>query len=48
MLSYYHLETLLPRLFAFLIAMTLHDAAHAGVAWLLGDRTAREQQTIIA
>lgn len=42
MLSYYHLETLLPRLFAFLIAMTLHDAAHAGVAWLLGDRTAQE------
>lgn len=42
MLSYFHLETLLPRLFAFLIAMTLHDAAHAGTAWLLGDRTARE------
>ncbi|NOU63071.1 site-2 protease family protein [Paenibacillus sp. LMG 31461] len=42
MLAYYHLETLLPRLFAFLIAMTLHDTAHAGVAWLLGDRTARD------
>ncbi|NOU99262.1 site-2 protease family protein [Paenibacillus planticolens] len=42
MLSYYHLETLLPRLVAFLIAMTLHDAAHAGAAWLLGDRTARD------
>ncbi|MBP1962021.1 site-2 protease family protein [Paenibacillus aceris] len=42
MLSYYHLETLLPRLLAFLIAMTLHDAAHAGAAWLLGDRTARD------
>lgn len=46
MLSYYHLETLLPRLFAFLIAMTLHDAAHAGVAWLLGDRTARESKRL--
>ena len=46
MLSYYHLETLLPRLFAFLIAMTLHDAAHAGVAWLLGDRTARDSKRL--
>ncbi|SDN88942.1 Zn-dependent protease (includes SpoIVFB) [Paenibacillus sp. yr247] len=46
MLSYYHLETLLPRLFAFLIAMTLHDAAHAGVAWLLGDRTAQESKRL--
>ncbi|MCY9694081.1 site-2 protease family protein [Paenibacillus alginolyticus] len=46
MLSYYHLETLLPRLFAFLIAMTLHDAAHAGAAWLLGDRTARDSKRL--
>ncbi|TXK76541.1 site-2 protease family protein [Paenibacillus sp. N3.4] len=46
MLSYYHLETLLPRLFAFLIAMTLHDAAHAGVAWLLGDRTAKQSKRL--
>lgn len=44
MLAYYHLETLLPRLFAFLIAITLHDTAHAGVAWLLGDRTARDNK----
>ncbi|UKS30651.1 site-2 protease family protein [Paenibacillus sp. HWE-109] len=46
MLSYYHLETLLPRLVAFLIAMTLHDAAHAGAAWLLGDRTARDSKRL--
>ncbi|NQX64944.1 site-2 protease family protein [Paenibacillus alba] len=46
MLSYYHLETLLPRLLAFLVAMTLHDAAHAGAAWLLGDRTARESKRL--
>lgn len=46
MLSYYHLESLLPRLLAFLIAMTLHDAAHAGVAWLLGDRTARDSKRL--
>lgn len=46
MLAYYHLETLLPRLFAFLIAMTLHDTAHAGVAWWLGDRTARDSKRL--
>ncbi|MFC5448029.1 site-2 protease family protein [Paenibacillus aestuarii] len=46
MLAYFHLETLLPRLFAFLIAMTFHDAAHAGAAWLLGDRTARENHRL--
>ncbi|WP_163944410.1 site-2 protease family protein [Paenibacillus sp. SYP-B3998] len=46
MLSYFHLETLLPRLFAFLIAMTLHDAAQAGTAWLLGDRTARDSKRL--
>lgn len=46
MLAYYHLETLLPRLFAFLIAMTLHDTAHAGVAWLLGDRTATDSKRL--
>lgn len=46
MLAYYHLETLLPRLFAFLIAMTLHDTAHAGVAWLLGDRTAKDSKRL--
>ncbi|WNR42494.1 site-2 protease family protein [Paenibacillus roseipurpureus] len=44
MLSYYHLETLLPRLFAFLIAMTLHDFVQAGVAQLLGDPTARNNK----
>jgi Zn-dependent protease len=43
MLSFLHVETLFPRLFAFLIAMTLHDAAHALTASILGDRTAREQ-----
>jgi Zn-dependent protease len=41
--SYLHLDTLLVRLSAFLIAMTLHDAAHACVAAMLGDRTAKEQ-----
>lgn len=46
MLAYFHLETLLPRLFAFLIAMTLHDTAHAGVAWWLGDRTARDSRRL--
>jgi Zn-dependent protease len=46
MLGFYHLETLLPRLFAFLIAMTLHDIAHAGVAWLLGDRTAKDSKRL--
>jgi Zn-dependent protease len=46
MLAYYHLETLLPRLFAFLIAMTLHDTAHAGVAWWLGDRTGRDSKRL--
>jgi Zn-dependent protease len=46
MLSYLHLDTLLPRLFAFLIAMTLHDAAHAGTAWLLSDRTARNTKRL--
>ncbi|MEW9699046.1 site-2 protease family protein [Paenibacillus sp. SI8] len=46
MLSYFHLDTLLPRLLAFLIAMTLHDAAHAGTAWLLGDRTARQSKRL--
>jgi Zn-dependent protease len=43
MLSFLHLETLFPRLFAFLIAMTLHDAAHAWTASILGDQTARKQ-----
>ncbi|MGG1515195.1 M50 family metallopeptidase [Paenibacillus oryzisoli] len=38
MLLYFHLETLLPRLCAFLVAMALHDAAHLGAAWLLGNR----------
>ncbi|UJF31185.1 site-2 protease family protein [Paenibacillus hexagrammi] len=42
MTSYFHLETLLPRLVAFLIAMTVHDASHLFTAWLLGDRSARE------
>lgn len=46
MLSYYHVETLLPRLLAFLIAMTLHDAAHAGVARLLGDSSARDSKRL--
>ncbi|MDD9267585.1 site-2 protease family protein [Paenibacillus sp. GCM10023248] len=46
MLSYYHLETLLPRLLAFLIAMTLHDAAHAGLAKLLGDSSARNNKRL--
>jgi Zn-dependent protease len=43
MLSFLHIETLFPRLFAFLFAMTFHDAAHAWIASLLGDRTAQKQ-----
>lgn len=41
--SYFHLDTLLPRLFAFLLAMTLQDAVQALTASMLGDRTARRQ-----
>ncbi len=44
--SYFHLETLLYRLFAFLIALTVHDAAHALTARLLGDRSLQEQDRL--
>ncbi|WP_127588231.1 site-2 protease family protein [Paenibacillus koleovorans] len=37
------LDSLLSRIVALLVAITLHDAAQAAAASLLGDRTAREQ-----
>jgi Zn-dependent protease len=41
--NYLHLEALLPRLIAFMLAMTIHDVVHSLVALSLGDRTAKEQ-----
>lgn len=42
-LDYFDLDTLLFRAVAFVILITLHDAALAGLARLLGDRTAAQQ-----
>jgi Zn-dependent protease len=41
--TYFHFDTLLYRLLAFLLALTAHDVAHALTARLLGDRTPQEQ-----
>ncbi|WP_248925370.1 site-2 protease family protein [Paenibacillus hamazuiensis] len=40
---YFHTDTLLFRVIAFLIAATVHDAVHSAAALAVGDRTAREQ-----